>query len=122
MNMSNKTKPTGAPGDSLPAVIPSAKFRSEVLECQQPVLVEFWTPWSRPCQVFDSVLQELARDWMGKIKIVKINADDSLDLSLCYEIQSIPTLIYFVKGEPCVRIIGTATKEAILEKLKPFAK
>jgi thioredoxin len=122
MNNSNKTKPTGAPSDSLPVVISSAKFRSEVLECQQPVLVGFWTSWSRPCRVFDSVLQELARDWVGKIKIVKINADDSLDLSLAYEIQSIPTLIYFIEGKPCLRIVGTATKEAILEKLKPFAK
>ena len=118
----NKSKPADALGHSLPVVIRAAKFRSEVLESKQPVLVEFWTPWSRPCQIFDSVLQELARDWVGKIKIVKINADDSLDLSLSYEIQSIPTLIYFIEGKPCVRIVGTATKEAILEKLKPFAK
>ena len=93
----------------------------EVLESEQPVLVEFWTRWSQPCHVFEPVLQELARDWAGKIKIVQINADDSLDLSLCYEIQSIPTLIYFVKGRPCVRIVGTASKEAILEKLQAFS-
>ena len=68
--------------------------------------------------MFDSVLQELARDWAGKVKVVKVNADDSLDLSLLYEIQSIPTLIYFVEGKPCVRIIGTASKEAILDMLK----
>jgi len=121
MNNSNEIKPTDAPGNSLPVVIPTAKFRTEVLESEQPVLVEFWTRWSQPCQVFDSVLQELARDWAGKIKIVKINADDSLDLSLWYEIQSIPTLIYFVKGKPCVRIVGTASKEAILEKLQAFS-
>lgn len=121
MNNSNETKPTAGPGDSLLLIIPAAKFRTEVLESEQPVLVEFWTSWSRPCQVFDSVLQELAREWSGKIKIVKVNADGSLDLSLWYEIQSIPTLIYFVKGKPCVRIVGTASKEAILEKLQPFS-
>ena len=121
MNNSNETKPAAAPGDSLPVVIPAAKFRSEVLESKQPVLVVFWTPWSRPCQVFDSVLQEVARDWVGKIKVVKVNADEHLDLSLSYEIQSVPTLICFIGGRPCVRIVGTASKEAILEKLKAFS-
>jgi thioredoxin 1 len=66
------------------------------------------------------VLQELAIAWADKIKVVKVNADDSLDLSLWYDIQSVPTLLYFVDGNPCVRIVGTATKEAILGKLKPF--
>jgi thioredoxin-like negative regulator of GroEL len=54
--------------------------------------------------------------------VVKVNADDSLDLSLWYDIQSVPTLLYLVQGNPCVRIVGTATKEAILAKLKPFSQ
>ena len=120
MNLSSKTKPTGARGESLPVEIPAAEFKAEVLDSKLPVLVEFWTRWSRPCQMFDSVLQELSRELAGKIKIVKVNADDSLELSLCYEIQSIPTLIYFIARKPCVRIVGTASKEAILDKLKTF--
>jgi thioredoxin 1 len=119
MSLSND-KSMSTANDSLPVVIPVTKFRTEVLESQRPVLVEFWTGWSQSCRVFESVLQELAHDWFGKIKIVKINADDSLDLSLSYEIQSIPTLIYFVKGKPCVRIVGTASKEAIVAKLESF--
>ncbi|MGA2175425.1 MAG: thioredoxin domain-containing protein [Verrucomicrobiota bacterium] len=104
------------------ALLPIAAedFKAEVLESNQPVLVEFWAPWSRPCQVFDSVLRELASACAGKVKVVKVNADDSLDLSLWYEIQSVPTLLYFVRGNPCLRIVGTATKEAILAKLQPF--
>ena len=102
-------------------VIPAVDFKAEVLESKQPVLVEFRTPWSRACQVFDSVLQELASTCAGKVKVVKVNADDSLDLSLWYDIQSVPTLLYFVRGNPCLRILGTATKEAILAKLKPFS-
>jgi thioredoxin 1 len=97
-------------------------FKAEVLESTLPVLVEFWAPWSRPCQVLDSVLRELAGACAGKVKVVKINADDTLDLSLWYEIQSIPTLLFFVRGNPCLRIVGTATKEAILAKLQPFAQ
>ena len=100
--------------------IAAKDFKAEVLESTQPVLVEFWAPWSRPCQVLDSVLRELASLCAGKVKVVKVNADDSLDLSLCYEIQSVPTLLCFVRGNPCLRIVGTATKEAILSKIKPI--
>jgi len=97
-------------------------FKAEVLESNLPVLVEFWAPWSRPCQVFDSVLRELAGACAGKVKVVKVNADDSLDLSLWYEIQSVPTLLCFVRGNPGLRIVGTATKEAILAKLEPLSQ
>ena len=97
-----------------------ANFEAEVLRSDRPVLVAFWAPWSRPCQVMDSVLQELAGALEGKAKVVKVNADDSLGLSICYDIQSIPTLLYFVEGTPRLRIVGTATKEAILAKLQPF--
>ena len=102
--------------------IAAEDFKAQVLESKQPALVEFWAPWSRPCQVFDSVLQEVASSCAGKVNVVKVNADDSLDLSLWYDIQSVPTLIYFVAGNPCLRIVGTATKEAILAKLKPFSQ
>jgi thioredoxin 1 len=119
--MLNKTENMNAQSDPLP-VIPAADFKAEVLESRQPVLVGFWTPWSRPCQVIDSVLQELASPRTAKLKVVKVNADDSLDLSLWYDIQSVPTLLYFVGGNPSLRIVGTATKEAILAKLKPLSE
>ena len=100
--------------------ITGADFNAEVLESKQPVLVGFWSPWSQPCQVLDTVLQDVARDLGGKVKVVKVNADDSIDLSLCFDIQSVPTLLCFVNGKPWLRILGTASKEAILAKLKPF--
>ena len=95
----------------------AASFEAEVMNSKQPVLVVFGAPWSQPCQVLDPILQELARDCAGKVKVVKVNADDSLDLSLWYEIQSVPTLIYFVEGKPCLRIVGTASKKVILNLL-----
>ena len=100
----------------------SRDFQKQVLESPQPVLVLFWTPWSRPCQIFDSVLQDISRTCAGKFKVVKVNADDHLDLSICYDIHSIPTLLQFVRGNPCFRIVGTASKEAILAKLQPFTQ
>lgn len=117
--MSEKLEKPNIRNDVL-RVITAADFTVEVLAPKQPVLVEFWTSWSRPCQVLDSVLQELADAWGQKVKIVKVDADDSLDLSLCYDIQSVPSLLCFIGGSPRLRIIGTATKEAVEAKLKPF--
>jgi thioredoxin 1 len=92
-------------------------FQAEVLKSKQPVLVEFWAPWSRPCQILESVLSEIVTTCAGKMKIVKVNADDNPDLSLWYEVQSIPTLLYFVDGNIRAKVVGTASKEAILTKL-----
>ncbi len=118
--MLNKTENMNTQDAALLIDIPGVNFTAEVLESKQPVLVEFWAPWSRPCMRLDSVLQELAVAWAGKVKVVKVNADDTLDLSLWYDIQSVPTMVYFVEGNPRVRMVGTASKEAILAKLKPF--
>jgi thioredoxin 1 len=119
--MLKNTENLNTQNDALP-LIAAEDFKAEVLDSKQPVLVEFWAPWSRPCQVFDSVLQELASACAGQVKVVKVNADDSLDLSLWYDIQSVPTLLYFVQGNPFLRIVGTASKEAILAKLKPLSQ
>ena len=119
--MLDKTENMNAQYDPLP-VISAADFKAKVLESRQPVLVEFWAAWSRPSQILDSVLRELASACERDLKVVKVNADDSLDLSLWYDIQSVPTLLYFVEGNPCLRIVGTATKEAILAKLKPLSE
>ena len=98
--------------------IGEANFEAEVLRSKQPVLVEFWAPWSRPCRILDLVLDELAAARAASVKIAKVNADNNLDLSLWYEIQSIPTLLYFVDGNVRARVVGTASKEAILAKLR----
>jgi thioredoxin 1 len=106
--------------NSSPVEVKEADFHSAVLQSQQPVLVEFWAPWSHPCQILEPVLSEIAAAWSGKAKVVKVNADDSLELSVCYDIQSVPTLLYFVNGKPQARIVGTASRQAILTKLDPL--
>ena len=98
--------------------IGEANFESEVLSWKQPVLVAFSAAWSRPCRILDSVLEEVAAACAGREKVVKINADNNPDLSLLWNIQSIPTLLYFVDGNLRARIVGTASKEAILSKLR----
>ncbi len=101
-----------------PAEVGEADFEAEVLKAKQPVLVAFLTHWSHPCQILGSVLEEVATACSGSVKVVKVNADDNPDLSLWYEVQSIPTLLYFTDGKPRTRIVGTASKEAILAKLQ----
>ena len=99
-----------------PVKIGEADFKSEVLKSKQPVIVAFLAPWSRPCQVVASTLEEVANAYGARVKVVKVNADDNPDLSLWYEIQSIPTLLCFVKGTLRARLVGTASKEAIFAK------
>jgi thioredoxin 1 len=99
-----------------------ADFEAQVLQSKQPVLVEFWAPWSRPCHVLDSAVDEVATASAGGVKIVKVNADDHPDLSLWYEVQSIPTLLFFDEGGLRGRLVGTASKEAILSRLRALSR
>jgi len=93
-------------------------FGSEILKSRLPVLVAFWAPWSRPCHVLDAALEEVAAACAGTVNVVKVNADDNPDLSLLYDVQSIPTLLCFVDGAPRARVVGTASREAILARLQ----
>jgi len=105
--------------DSRPIIeIGEANFESEVLRWKQPVLVAFSAAWSRPCQILDSVLEEVAVACAGREKVVRINADNNPDLSLVWKIQSIPTLLYFIDGSLRARIVGTASKEG--KSYEPF--
>jgi thioredoxin 1 len=96
------------------------RFEAEVLRSKLPVLVAFYAPWSRPCQIILSSLDEVVAACSGWAKVMRINADDNPILSLSYAVQSIPTLLYFVDGHLRARIVGTASKEAILSQLQPF--
>ena len=97
-------------------------FEEEVLRSKQPILVAFSATWSRPCQILDSVLVEVAAACAGRVKVVKINADNHPDLSLVWGIQSIPTLLYFADGSLCAKTVGTTSKEAILSKIRSVTK
>ncbi len=107
-----------AENSSNPIQIDEVNFDSEVLESKQPVLVAFLTLWSRPCAIIAPVLDVIASENASKLKIVRVNADTNPDLSLWYDVQLIPTLLYFVDGNVRARVVGTATKEAVLAKLE----
>ena len=92
-------------------------FDPQVVRSASAVLVAFWAPWSKPCEIIDPVLREVAQTCAGKVEVVKVNADDNPNLSLRFGVQHIPTLIHFQAGQILGRLVGTASKAAILKLL-----
>jgi thioredoxin 1 len=99
--------------------IDEANFEMEVLRSSQPVLVEFATGWSLPSMMLDGALDEIATEFMDRLKVATVKLDRSPNLGLWYGIRCIPTMLYFVDGEVSIGIFGTTSKEAILSQLKP---
>lgn len=104
-----------------PLEIEATTFDEVLSGTHQPVLAAFATEWSRACQVMLPILRDIAASRPEDLKVVWINTDDSPDLGLWYDIQAVPTLLYFVGGKVRGRIVGTATKEAILSKLEAIS-
>jgi thioredoxin 1 len=97
-----------------------ATFDEHVKSSDVPVLVDFWAEWCGPCKMISPVLEEIAEEQAGKIKIVKLNIDDNLDVTRRFDVMSIPTLILFKDGEPQVRLIGAKPKGALLEEISAY--
>jgi thioredoxin 1 len=98
--------------------INEANFETEVLKSSQPVLVEFATGWSLPSMMLDGALDEIAAEFVDRMKVARVKLDCSPNLGLWYGIRCLPTMLYFVDGEERVGIFGTTSKETILSQLK----
>lgn len=90
-------------------------FKSEVINSEIPVLVDFWATWCGPCRMIAPVIEEIANDYDGKIKVGKVNVDDAMDIATEYGIEVIPTLIFFKNGEAVKRTTGVIEKREIVE-------
>ncbi len=95
------------------------EFDKEVLKSDIPVLVDFWAVWCGPCQMVSSIVEELAKDYAGKLKVCKLNVDDVPSVAQTYNIMSIPTLAIFKDGKAVDEIIGALPKGVIEDKIKP---
>jgi thioredoxin 1 len=97
--------------------INETNFHSEVLESTQPVLVDFWAEWCGPCKMLAPVLDEIAGEQAGRVKVAKVNIDENPALASRFKIQSIPTLLFFAGGQLRQQAVGVVSKKKILDTL-----
>lgn len=93
-------------------------FEAEVLKAKEPVLVDFWAPWCGPCKLAGPVIDELAKDYQGKVKVGKLNVDDHPRLAEKYGVMSIPTIIIFKNGQEVERLAGFPGKPGYEDLIK----
>lgn len=98
-------------------ILNDANFEAEVLKCDSPVMVDFWATWCGPCRMLAPVVEELAGEYAGKVKVCKLNVDEAPDTSSKYRITSIPTIIFFKSGQVAGQTVGLQSKSALQEKL-----
>ena len=100
-------------------VVNDSNFETEVLNSDLPVLVDFWAPWCGPCRLVSPIVEEIGKEYEGKLKVCTVNVDEAPNAAAKYGIMSIPTLSIFKSGKVADGIVGAVPKAAILEKLKP---
>lgn len=93
--------------------VTDATFDQEVIKSAQPVLVDFWAVWCGPCRMQDPILEEIAKEYEGKVKIGKLNVDENPNIAAKYGVMSIPTLLLFKGGEIVKQWIGVQSKESL---------
>jgi thioredoxin 1 len=94
-------------------------FEAEVLKSTLPVLVDFWAEWCGPCRIVGPIVDQIALEMQGKLKVGKVNVDDAQELAAQFNIMSIPTLLVFKGGEPVEQIVGAMSKDQLLARIKP---
>ncbi len=95
--------------------VTDASFEREVLKADLPVLIDFWAPWCAPCKAIAPVVGELAKEYAGKLKVVKMNVDDNPHTAATYGVRGMPNLILFKGGQVCDQILGAVPKARLVK-------
>jgi len=100
--------------------VTDASFQSDVIEASktQPVMVDFWADWCRPCKMLTPTIEEIAQENAGKLKVVKLNVDDNMNVPGKFSIRGIPTLLVFKGGQVADQIVGAVPKEQIVKVIE----
>ncbi len=102
------------------ATLSEATFEHEVLQSEQPVLVEFTAVWCSPCKMLDPIVKQLADEWQGRAKVVKLDIDDNPYITQEYGVMGVPTLMLFKQGKPVERVSGYQPKDRLVKKFSPM--
>ena len=100
------------------ADVTDASFEQEVLKSEIPVLVDFWAPWCGPCRAVAPVVDEIANEFKGKIKVLKLNTDDNPKTAQSYRISGIPSLLVFKNGQPVEQVVGAVPKATLTSAIQ----
>lgn len=104
----------------MPAEVSDSTFKDEVLDSNVPVLVDFWAPWCGPCRMVAPVVEEIATQYEGQVKVVKLNTDENPNIASQYGIRSIPTLMIFKGGQRVDMVVGAVPKTTLANTLEKY--
>ena len=94
-------------------------FQAEVVDSTTPVMVDFTAEWCGPCKMLEPIVEQLAQEWDGKVKVFKLNVDENASLAMQYQVMGVPTLMLFKGGQPVERVTGYQPKDRLQKKFAP---